>query len=266
MTRKPFVPLAALALLAACDISTSPPPSHPYGLVIATTYAGVDSGTYAMQPEAAFYSISGGPLAFGYGCDARAYVPEGTGALAPTIDAGATLTGTIGAGATKSSFDMVKLSQSGFTSYQASTMVPVNPGTDSVSVTIPGATGGFPAWSIAGRTVAPFTFDPVPDTASTSGLTVTWHPASSDTTAMIIELRYAANGSKVLNQEIYCVAPDNGSYTVPRVYASEWNTAPGDTVVHEVVLTRFRATTRQQGDAFLQMITSLQNPLPAPTP
>lgn len=270
MTRKSFVPLVALALLAACDISTSPGPSHPYGLVVATTYAGADSGTYEMRPEAAFYSVHSVQLLSSHGagqyCDVRQYSAQGTGgSLVPTLDAGASLTGSIGVGATKTSMDLPRRSDAyGFISYLAGAMIPVTPGTDSVSVTIPGATGGFPAWSIAGLTVAPFTHAPVADSVDTNGLPVTWSPAGNDSTAMIIELRYAASGSHELNQETYCVVQDDGSFTVPLIYASGWNTTPGDTTIHEVVMTRYRTTTLQQGDAYLQLITSFQNPLLTP--
>src|SRR6185436_17645695 len=85
-----------------------------------------------------------------------------------------------------------RLSGTNNTTYQKGAQSPVvyTPG-DSIVVTIPGATGGYPASDIRGKTAEPFTNDPVVPPAGTETIQFRWSAATDLNSAMIISLRYA---------------------------------------------------------------------------
>ena len=86
----------------------------------------------------------------------------------------------------------------------------IQPG-DRVTVTIPGAAGGFPPRVLSINTVTDF--EPVPVTLPTTGsdLEVRWAPGAPNSgTAMFYSFRYSTGGD-LLDREIACVFADDGT-------------------------------------------------------
>lgn len=86
-----------------------------------------------------------------------------------------------------------------------------------VSVSIPGAIGGFPSQNFETTVVEAFTPSTVTLTADDAApLDVTWGPESSlPGTAMIYSFRYAGPEEATLDTEVACIFRDDGSGTVP---------------------------------------------------
>ncbi len=92
---------------------------------------------------------------------------------------------------------------------------PSTPG-NQITLTIPGAVGGFPARVVRARTVEAFTPSAIAlPAATTDELPFTWTPLPSlPGSAMFYSFRYAATGTANFDREIACVFADDGSGSV----------------------------------------------------
>ena len=89
--------------------------------------------------------------------------------------------------------------------------LPFTPGAI-ITFTIPGAAGGFPARSVAGRTAEAFTANAITlPTSLTEDLHLTWTPIPEAAgSAMFYSIRYSSTGTSQ-DREIACVFRDDGS-------------------------------------------------------
>ena len=117
--------------------------------------------------------------------------------------------------------------------------LPFTPGAI-ITFTIPGAAGGFPARSVAGRTAEAFTASPITLPASlTEDLNLTWTPVPEAAgSAMFYSIRYSSTGS-TQDREIACVFRDDGTG-----------------IIGSQVLTSFRAGSNRTGVAQRARITA----------
>jgi hypothetical protein len=104
--------------------------------------------------------------------------------------------------------------------------VPFVPG-DTLQVTVPGASPGFPAASIFVRTAEPFTHDPVGVPAVNESQPIAWTPAPAAGSAMTMSLRYNNNFSidTLPNEQVFCSFVDDGAASVPDRYLAGWRGA-----------------------------------------
>lgn len=137
----------------------------------------------------------------------------------------------------------------------------VYPGTDTATVTIPGAAGGFPALTMRARVVENFDMQPVSDSGDASGIVLQWTPATQTGTTMQIELRYKTDAAyTVANEQVICSVVDDGDFRVPSSVLNGWRNAGLDDepLPREAVFTRFFSRVYEQGDALAVLFTTMR--------
>jgi hypothetical protein len=137
----------------------------------------------------------------------------------------------------------------------------VYPGTDTATVTLPGAAGGFPALTMRARVVENYEAQPVADSGDASGLVLQWTPATQTGTTMQIQLRYKTDPAFELpNEQVICSVVDDGDFRVPASALLGWRNAGDDTapLAREAAFTRFFSRVYQQGDALGVLFTTLR--------
>ena len=137
----------------------------------------------------------------------------------------------------------------------------VYPGTDTATVTIPGAAGGFPALTMRARIVENYDMQPVADSGDASGLVLQWTPATQTGTTMQIELRYKTDAAFELpNEQVICSVVDDGDFRVPASVLGGWRNAGLDDapLAREAAFTRFFSRVYEQGDALAVLFTTLR--------
>lgn len=135
------------------------------------------------------------------------------------------------------------------------------PGTDTATVTLAGAAGGFPALTMRGRMVENFTAQPVADSGEATGLVVQWTPATQNGTTMQIQLRYKTDASfQFLNQQVVCSVVDDGDFVIPAVLLDGWRNAGVDVqpLARDVLLSRYVSRVYEQGDAVGIIFTTIK--------
>ncbi len=155
-----------------------------------------------------------------------------------------------------------RVSGSDNTTYQKGALSPVSytPG-DSIVVTNPGATGGYPASEIRGKTAEPFTNDAVVVPPGTETIQFRWTQSSDFNSAMIISMRYArAQDNGRLTQQVLCAFTDDGVDSIPYRNHQTWSNPANSK--REVVFTRLRTSIKAQGDGVLEIISRFQTPVP----
>ena len=148
----------------------------------------------------------------------------------------------------------------GLLQYSNATGPDLQAGNDSVTVTAAGTAGGFPAFSIKTSSVAHFVAQPVDDSIVGQGIRVQWTGLpSTTTTRMQISLQYATTGNSSPNMEMRCVAYDDGDFTIPRLYVSEWQEAGVDAsnIPHQAVLSRFNTVGVNVADGVAVIVTRI---------
>ena len=260
MTSPVWVRLSALALIStafvACD--SLEVADSKFGIIFVPTERLAD-GTFVTTPSAFFFQASGVRLAStqvgAEGCIVQAIQPAGSDSF-QRIDAG----------------DAVAVNVSGndavLNPYAAGAQVtyqlpegekiPFTPG-DQITVSIPGAPGGFPARVVMVETVPAFTPAEVTlPAATTSDLTVTWTPAStSTTTAMFYSFRYASENSSLIDQEIACVFADDGSGVVPASTLTGFRQSEPRMIIAQ----RARIVAERIGEAITHVTTTMSVPV-----
>jgi hypothetical protein len=135
------------------------------------------------------------------------------------------------------------------------------PGSDSSTITVPGAAGGFPAIEVSGKTVEDFTFDPVADSgAASGGLAIHWSPSTNSNSAMEIDLVYQTDAQATgLNAQVACTVVDDGDFSVPRSFLLQWERAgeDDDPLPREVRFTRYLTSVTTAGDASILLLNTL---------
>lgn len=223
--------IVAVLALAGCKLSSDLPTSRPLG-VINQKGVQVAPNTYATAPVGVFFNASGITTP-----DSRYVVDSCTQTIYP-IDTGATPKYSyLDAGPNVSvQTDLASgqlkpdTSLGGLVSYvvPGDSLLPFTPGAP-ITFTVPGATNGYPAISLAAATAGPYTFGPIDTLPDPTAFTITWSPAAGTGSAMVISLQFATGSTATApDQQIYCSLVDDGSVTIPQRLASLWRTAtPG---------------------------------------
>jgi hypothetical protein len=217
--------LAGVLALSACNDERFGPAKERTGFISATTYD-AGGGTFALRFLGAFYKYDG--LTTGIPaaetCQGGPFTPQNTSvASLPTISAGQYLFTRVGA----RTDTLFQTSGLGLTAYQLLTVnaVPFTPG-DTLTMDLPGETGGFPGTTLRVRTAEAFTHDPVGAGTSGQALSLSWTPAPAPGSLMIFSLRFNSTGTaEQPNAQIYCVFNDDGSGEVSAALAEIWRGA-----------------------------------------
>jgi hypothetical protein len=137
----------------------------------------------------------------------------------------------------------------------------IYPGSDTATVTIPGAAGGFPALTMRARVVENFDMQPVSDSGDASGLVLQWTPATQQGTTMQVQLRYKTDPAfDVPNEQVICSVVDDGDFRIPASVLNGWRNAGNDAepLTREAIFTRFFSRVYEQGDALAVLFTSME--------
>lgn len=148
----------------------------------------------------------------------------------------------------------------GLLQYSNATAPVLQAADDSITVSASGAAGGFPPFSIKTSSVPHFVAQPVDDSIVGQGIRVQWTGLpSTTTTRMQISLQYATTGNSSPNMEMRCVALDDGDFTIPRLYLTEWQDAGVDAsnTPHQAVLSRFNTVGVNVADGFAVIVTRI---------
>jgi hypothetical protein len=136
--------------------------------------------------------------------------------------------------------------------------IPFRPG-DSIVVTIPGATGGYPAAEIRAKTAEAFTINDIPTPTGSEAIQLRWTAGEDLASAMILELRYS--GTNNLPRELLCSYADDGVDSIPFRQHQPWSAATS--TARTVVATRLRTNFKVVGDGLLEVISTFAVPTPA---
>ncbi len=251
---------AVLLLSSTACIDTLQQSNGRFGTVTAGAF-GNGVGSYVMRPEAAFYDktdLSYTP-ASGDTCVIANYNPVqtiNTGLV--TLNAGEFLLTSIGGRVDT----MAAIAGSSLRVYSAIRPlgIPYTPG-DSLTITIPGAPGGFPASSITIRTAEAFTHGTIGIPVENVALPLTWTPAPSAGSQMTFSLRYSNSVSGgALNEQIFCSFTDDGAASINANYLGGWITALNGNRATRALRVRSREVT-VDARTRLSIISSYGQPL-----
>lgn len=248
---------AALApfVLAAC-LEPDPVPESNYGVI--GLNAVVTSTDTLLSPEALFYrsGLLGLPTSRldQDGCAIAPYPPQGgQGTLPRFLDAGDSVAVST-ASLTRWLFPTVEANRELY-ALPADETMPFRPG-EQVTITVPGAAGGFANGSISVFTAHAFTLDTVTSAPpQDSTLALRWTPAGDDSTKMLVQLRYGVSQIEP-NQQIFCELIDDGEAEVPAVLVNQWRNA--QTGSREVDAARWRVVAKQVNDGVLVVVSAFE--------
>jgi hypothetical protein len=254
--RRPFSlsAVTAVALLAAC-LDPEPIPDANYGIIALTTV--VSTNDTILAPEALFYrtGLLGLPTSrvFNDQCALAAFpTPSQTNPNLRYLDAGDSVAiSTVGT--TKYLFEEVSSNGRSYV-LRDTDRLPFHPG-EAVTVTVPGAAGGFANGTVTVLTARGFTLGPIePHPPVDEGLDLTWTPAGDDSTKMLISLQYGVDGEIQPNQQIFCSLVDDGSAEVSPIYLNGWRNAT--TGSRRVEAARWRVAGVQVTDGVLLAVSA----------
>ncbi len=181
-----------------------------------------DGGNSVLRVDGAFYRGFGLDVLVGFPglCQVLEYSSTGGGGI-QTLDAGPSFAASIAG----NSAPVSRVTVGTTLTYEMSvgTSLPYTPG-DTLTVSIDGQSGGFPAATVRVRTAEPFVMEPVvaPPTGPTPTV-ATWTPATVPGSVMTLSLRYSTlDGILTPNAQIYCVFHDTGSGTIPENLLDAW--------------------------------------------
>jgi hypothetical protein len=260
--RRAFAIAAVVLCTAACK-DTLELDDQQFGFVDIITATGPSAGLYRTQPTGTFFQAFNATGILNTtvtpdSCRVEVYTATVNPGSPPAfLDAGPQVTLAFPA----TNIVLTPAPTSLVANYQPAGPSVFNPG-DSVTVTVPGATPGFPAFTLKTKTAESFTFTAPTVPATGQDLQLTWTPAASAPgSAMIFSLRYAGNGSSTLNEQVFCVLQDDGSHIVPDNQLRLWRLATNG--LRESVAIRFRSTIVRNGAALLQVRSRFDVPTPA---
>ncbi len=242
-------------VLAAC-LEPDPVPESNYGVI--GLNAIVTSTDTLLSPEALFYrsGLLGLPTSSinTDGCVIAPYPSQGgEGALPRFLDAGDSVAVST-ASLTRFLFPTIDANRELYALPVDETM-PFRPG-EEVTITVPGAPGGFSNGSISVFTAHAFTLDTVTSQPpQDSTLKLQWTPAGDDSTKMLVQLRYGV-GQIDPNQQIFCELVDDGAAEVPTVLLTQWRNAQEGS--REVEAARWRVVAKQVTDGVLVVVSAFE--------
>lgn len=254
---------AAVFLVSACDTtSTFRPNEQNWGFIYLSALR-TNAGEFRTAPNASFFrgavtSVPDSRIRTDSCFSAGEYVPPTQGGITGVtyLDAGPAITANIGGTATS-----VPRVSGNSVSYAlaAGTSVPYRPG-DSVVISVPGITGGFPAAEVRGRSAEPFTIDPIE--ASTTSIPLRWTAATDPNSALIVSLQYTPSGANARAQEIRCAFTDDGVDSIPLRQHQAWSATSN--VSRNATFTRLRTAIVQVNGGAMELISTLTIPTPLP--
>ncbi|HEX9565040.1 MAG TPA: hypothetical protein VF981_13745 [Gemmatimonadaceae bacterium] len=254
-----LAPALAAAFIAACDDSLQGVSRQDtWGFVLVSTQKS-GTGAHFAVAEGLFFkgNLSSVPNAdFTGDTCADGFFSEGNNLGGVTyLDAGLSVEAIL-SGTTN---ELERTSTSEGLSYLLPTeTTPFNPG-DSIFVTVPGASGGFPAATIRAKTAEPFTFPTIDPPGGTETILLNWTAPDDARSAIIVSLRYQAPGTSTFNRHVLCTFQDDGLDSIPFRWHENWTTSAGERVV---VATRLRTHYVAAGAANLGVISTYQVPTP----
>lgn len=242
----------------ACEDSLSVDiPEDTWGFVqLATARVGDEHQTL---PEAIFFrgrlgGVPNSDLVFD-SCNTVAFSQGGELGGVTYIDAGGEISLTLGGEETP----LERMTSQARTFYQPSGgALTFTPG-DSVAVSVPGAVGGYPQSSVRAKTAEPFTMSDVSIPAGTEAIQLQWTPSTDANSAMIVSLRYAAEGAAGQNRQVLCPFVDDGVDSIPFRFYDEWAAGSQQTVVSTRLRTRYVIA---PSNAILGVVSIYQVPTP----
>jgi hypothetical protein len=255
----------SLALTAAC-LDVEDQARDRVGLLTARAF--LDGATPVIRGSGTFYRVGGlnVGIAEPTACLLYPYSPNPTAPVIQTLDAGDNLAFTV-QGTTEPA---VKEEVGSFIRYdmEVGEALGFSVG-DTLTVNIPGATGGFVTTSARVRLAEPFTVGSVPDFVEGQPLDLTWTAAPTTGSVMLLRLRYNSTGESVTpDAEVVCLYTDDGTGSVPAALAGPW--ANAEELSRSVLFTRLRevqvnfdARTRVLLRSFYDVPTQAL-PLPSP--
>lgn len=242
-------------VLAAC-LEPDPVPESNYGVI--GLNAVITSTDTLLSPEALFYrsGLLGLPTSSidDDACGIAPYPSQGgDGSLPRFIRAGDSVAVSTGS-LTRYLFPTVEANRQLY-ALPADDSLPFRPG-EEVTITVPGAAGGFANGSISVLTAHAFTLDTVTSSPpQDSTLKLSWRPAGDDSTKMLVQLRYGV-GQIEPNQQIFCELVDDGEAEVPAVLVNQWRNA--QTGSREIDAARWRVAAKQVSDGVLVVVSAFE--------
>lgn len=172
------------------------------------------------------------------------------------LDAGDAVTTTIGGVVTT----LPRSQSAGALTYSlGGNSVAYQPG-DSVVITVPGATGGYPGFTARGKTAEAFTMDPITP-ATGAAIPLRWTAATDNNSAIILSLQYVPANSTT-RMEIRCAFVDDGIDSIPARFHDLWSNT--NNTSRSVVVSRLRTLIASLGDGAFELISTYSIPTPTP--
>jgi hypothetical protein len=254
--------LAAVAALAACNLSTDLDTDDIDVGIALVSIEDMGGGNFNAVPTVqfarnAFFTIENS-AARGDACGGPQPINTGGGGGANIefLDAGPSLTWTQGATNTT----LVKLVSGTAITYAAAAAagIPSTPG-GLVTLTIPGASPGFPAMTVTARLAEPLTgLGPInPTPAPGQGLALSWTPSTTANDSAKVEFRiqYSTGGITPVD-EVICRVDDDGAFTVDQGQLFGWRNAQAAS--RQVIASRFRSKIQVEGDVQFGFVSSAE--------
>jgi len=255
------MPCIAIALAGCLNTGEPGPGQLNYGFVFLETnqYA---TGEYVLRPNAIFYRTGGIrlPSTAGTGdlcADPEPYVVPPSGSFPPVIDAGESLLLTLSGIETPLEPVLVPGQPRRYV-IASGDAVEFQPG-DTATVEIPGASPGFPSWTIEAKTAEAFELEPVPIPEEPTQLQLNWSPpASGPNSRMTVSLIYFTELGE--HEQVYCELNDDGEYRIDSQIAEGWRIAEAEG--REAIFTRWRITGLAVSGSVLLVMSTFQAPTP----
>ncbi|MBX3132699.1 MAG: hypothetical protein KF689_04855 [Gemmatimonadaceae bacterium] len=226
---RPAVLLLATSLTVGC-LGIDSPSADRVGLLTLRTHDG--GGNDVLRAVGIFYHVPGlsarrvRPQA----CANFAYAPDPESPVSTsvvTLDAGLAVEFTTKGGGESA----IRSATGSFLAYNfpSGASIPLVPN-DTVTVSIPGALGGFEPMLFRMPVADSFTAaDPALDYVQNEDLTLTWTPPVHEGSVMVIGMRFSNNAASIIpNVELACVFVDNGTGVIPGQTLFNWSQSNPD--------------------------------------
>jgi hypothetical protein len=253
--------VALFVLVVACDTSASVGPNQRLWGFVTLAALKTGAGEHRVSPSGSFFLGSLGSIPNATIKPDSCYAPRTY--IAPTnlitgvtyLDAGASIAA-ISGGRTE---QIPRTTLSGQTIYSlaSGTTVPYQPG-DSVVIQIPGATGGFPAAELRGKSAEPLTLLQPIEATPAKPLQLRWNPATDNNSAFVLSLQYTPSSGT--RQEILCAFVDDGVDSIPLTQHQAWTAATTGNPV--AIASRLRTVIVAAGTGVLELISTYSVPTP----
>ena len=255
---RPLALLSLAVLSGACD--SFEVDQTQFGIIHVPTLA--VEGVYTAEPTAFFFQGQGISLSTtevgNEGCVSRAIGTTG-GQAFDYIDAGASIS--VNLSGTQAALTPQTDGQSVTYMLVGDEPISFDPG-DVISVSIPGAPGGFPPRLVMARTVEVFTPGTVTlPVSTTENLNLTWANAPETSvfpgSAMFYSFRYGTEGASTFDREIACVFVDDGTGVVPAAELAAFRAS----TLRNIIAQRARITVERFGNSITHVTSTLSMPV-----